>query len=531
MTEETELWTCQRCGEEINGGEYKYAVETRNGTETWCEACKDDNAFYCDSCDCYYDCDAYDSIYTEDTNCTYCEGCRDDNAHYCCECNEWYENDIEYVCDSGSEWVCESCQDAHGYHYCDDCGDLYHCDDLCYHEDIDAYFCPSCDGNHDDGDAYGILSYNDEHDTEWIVQKATNETEEPKIKIGTETEVVYDSLSSEDTKYIKENIPCVLSYDGSVSRGYEIVTHPMSIEYIKEHETDFERVYNYLMDKGYKSHDTNCCGLHVHVTRPSDEAIDRILFIMETYKEELIAFSRRTTANLTQWASFLSDYTGKQNEVKSLEFINKIKGTSNRYMALNLQNRSTIEFRLFRGTLNVNTYYATIELVYNLVTACSDLNKPLSEITWEYLTHTKHAKAYVEDRGIRSNKVPRDMTKELLKQFKKVQIEKTKIVKLLLSDVTKKMRDINIAKINLNITMSDEEVENNTFSTLYDFSSELTRAKAYVDTISNLISGVLHAKDKEAYVYSLKEWRTYNNFYSHDLDDKINAIIGRGSEE
>jgi hypothetical protein len=35
-------------------------------------------------------------------------------------------------------------------------------------------------------------------------------------------------------------------------------------------------------------------------------------------------------------------------------------------MAVNFQNSATVEFRFFKGTLNVQTFYATLQLVNNM---------------------------------------------------------------------------------------------------------------------------------------------------------------------
>ena len=47
--------------------------------------------------------------------------------------------------------------------------------------------------------------------------------------------------------------------------------------------------------------------------------------------------------------------------VKILEHAKK--GCNGRYSCINLQNWNTVEFRMFRGTLKVNTIIATLELV------------------------------------------------------------------------------------------------------------------------------------------------------------------------
>ena len=46
------------------------------------------------------------------------------------------------------------------------------------------------------------------------------------------------------------------------------------------------------------------------------------------------------------------------------EILEKVKESGyGRYVAVNLRNYSTIEFRLFRGTLKLNTFLATLQLV------------------------------------------------------------------------------------------------------------------------------------------------------------------------
>jgi hypothetical protein len=48
--------------------------------------------------------------------------------------------------------------------------------------------------------------------------------------------------------------------------------------------------------------------------------------------------------------------------------IDKIKQfkSRGRYMAVNLENQNTIEFRLFKGTLNFNTFIASLQLVVEI---------------------------------------------------------------------------------------------------------------------------------------------------------------------
>ena len=41
--------------------------------------------------------------------------------------------------------------------------------------------------------------------------------------------------------------------------------------------------------------------------------------------------------------------------------------SADRYYAVNLSNHTTIEFRVFRGTLNINTFMATLQFVESVI--------------------------------------------------------------------------------------------------------------------------------------------------------------------
>ena len=54
----------------------------------------------------------------------------------------------------------------------------------------------------------------------------------------------------------------------------------------------------------------------------------------------------------------------------SRQILEKAKsGCNGRYVAVNLNNYHTIEFRLFRGTLKYNTFIATLQMVNHICDA------------------------------------------------------------------------------------------------------------------------------------------------------------------
>jgi len=64
--------------------------------------------------------------------------------------------------------------------------------------------------------------------------------------------------------YHGENIYC--KHDGSLEDGFEIVTHPMSLDY-HLHEMPWNDILYEARSLGYTSHMAGTCGLHVHVSR------------------------------------------------------------------------------------------------------------------------------------------------------------------------------------------------------------------------------------------------------------------------
>ena len=92
-----------------------------------------------------------------------------------------------------------------------------------------------------------------------------------------------------------------------------------------------------------------------------------------------------------------------------MEILNHAKkGSGGRYSAVNLQNRDTIEFRIFRGTLKYNTLIATLQLVNKLcevaVSLPDELLKPLAWTTFvsgiqepELIQYLKERRLYVNE--------------------------------------------------------------------------------------------------------------------------------------
>ena len=86
-------------------------------------------------------------------------------------------------------------------------------------------------------------------------------------------------------------------------------THPMSLTYHCR-DIPWKDIMRAAIRMGYRCHQTDTCGLHVHVSRNAfgdteeeqDAAIARLLYFFEKHWEELLKFSRRTAYQMEQWA-------------------------------------------------------------------------------------------------------------------------------------------------------------------------------------------------------------------------------------
>ncbi len=304
---------------------------------------------YCSHCGTFIEGDDYDTIYGEPI----CEDCVDRYTTVCDRCEEIvWDDDVhtdEYTC------LCHHCFENY-YTRCEECDRIIHNDDA--YEYDDCYYCHECYQNirrnapiHEYGYKPTPIFYGDSNryfGVELEIDGAGKDDDYAE-------ELLTIANGSDEHIYIKS--------DGSLDDGMEIVTHPMTLEFHK----DF--CWNEIMKKavylGYRSHQTSTCGLHVHVNKDSladdceeqDEVISRILYFVEHHWNEMLKFSRRSEYAMNRWAARY----GYENSPKAI--MDKAKKNYGRYVAVNLCNYHTIEFRLFRGTLKYNTLIATLELV------------------------------------------------------------------------------------------------------------------------------------------------------------------------
>lgn len=169
---------------------------------------------------------------------------------------------------------------------------------------------------------------------------------------------------------------CSLGYNGA-----ELITFPHTIPAF--YKLNWKDAFRYAIHKKYQSHNSGKCGLHFHFNKAffgkteatRIENVAKVLVFYNLFWDDIVKFSRRTENQLSQWANKPYFVEKAENKKKFEEDAKHIaRGTNGRYSAVNLnQSGETIEFRAMRGTLNYDTFMATVDFSINIVLKASKL--------------------------------------------------------------------------------------------------------------------------------------------------------------
>lgn len=364
------LKPCAQCGQLVPDDELTAVITADGTTECWCCECVETDTCYCDRCEEYCEGEAY-GVYSDTYEECWCERCALNHAVECDDCHDLTdEDDIRnvWVYSVGRQAICSSCLEEN-YYQCSLCGAYCTEDDVEYHNG--EYYCPVCVPS-------GCISDYHHTDAE-IFLHVGNENAQPYLGIELEMEFPSKDARSDAAEYIRHNTVYGAYYDckedGSLGdKGMEVVTQPATPAY---HMTAYDQVMlSAGTTYGATSHDNGLCGLHIHIDRAYFEdtgileAAIRAGYIMDTIfsnnENNVVAFTRRRYMQLNHWAQLMNMGALKSEATMASKLREYRSSKYTRYQAVNMDNSETIELRLFRGTLNAETYYATLEFVAGL---------------------------------------------------------------------------------------------------------------------------------------------------------------------
>nr|MDE6665645.1 zinc-binding protein [Ruminococcus sp.] len=211
---EEEKRYCSCCGDVLDEDD----CGTWVGEDLLCESCVDDECIVCDHCG--------DTVYSDDSE-------SDDNISLCADCYNDY------------------------YRRCECCRCIIHDNDVNWHNEL-----PYCNGCYDEIDSdYEIEGY--DYKPEPIFYG------DSYMYFGVELEVDKGGKDGENARTLKDianhrHEHIYIKSDGSLNDGFEIVSHPMTLDY-HMNTMDWESILYEAVNMDYRSHQTETCGLHIHV--------------------------------------------------------------------------------------------------------------------------------------------------------------------------------------------------------------------------------------------------------------------------
>lgn len=257
------------------------------------------------------------------------------------------------------------------------------------------------------------------------------ESEDTTLLLGAEIEVGGNNHVTSDNDKNSTVKKCIQIINGSDSDEENLIysthdstvqiefdTMPCSLEFHKN-KMNYREMFEYLDKEGYKGHDCETAGLHIHANRSylgksrisQELVISKILYILEKFNDEICVIARRDN----DYSEFAGE---KQNEDSIVELYGKYKDKGKR-AALNLQHKDTIEFRMFKSTLKYETFILTLEFVKDIIDYAKSVDIEEIELAkWSDLMNcfSSELRKYYE---FRYHKKVKDINGSTVKQIRK----------------------------------------------------------------------------------------------------------------
>lgn len=353
--------------------------------------------FVCDCCQEIFHVDSVREAYNDRV---ICEDCCDDqyvwseamstyiysdDAFYYEDDQGYYDNPVHYECKSQYGWLSrvtdnwysdneERLETEDGYYYAEgEQDDLYWCStDECWYYSED---------NMPEG---LIRGYHKRPELKFF-------GEGPKF-FGLELECDGSDAdgSEDDVRAIFKNHMdrFYFNSDGSLSHGFEAITHPMSpSEMLK---IDWEQITN-EMENRYYDNDRDTAGIHIHVSRRffhGEKNIGRLVRMFSENYSEMIKFAHRPEHKAADWAKRVRGTT-RQYAIDWYENASR----AGRYTAVNLQNDETVEIRLFHSLASRQHIMACIQLT-DVLTDMANIDR--YTFGWDIVNKRAKDKGYTE---------------------------------------------------------------------------------------------------------------------------------------
>lgn len=338
MTEQV-TYTCEMCGWDTTDRDHLHEINDK----LYCDDC----GITCDSC---YEVIGTDYSWIEDLSVRWCTACNSDRASYCDYCETSYGDMAFYTPYDLSSDMCQECCERR-FNWCGNCDNYYDDECACLGRVINEYsYKPAPVFN---GTSASNLYFGIEIETE--IWGDINEAAQPAENMDDHFYLKHDSTIGSGSNY----------------GGFEIVSHPYSFE--AWHDSD-NQVLSYV-DKIRDEHRArswdakSSCGIHIHISRAGfTSGAHTHRFISFIYSNP-VQMSKLGGRKGSKYASFsdIYKYDDYGRPYKDIASKTKQGWSSDRYSAVNANNKDTLELRWFQGTLKRSGILAHIQLAHAIV--------------------------------------------------------------------------------------------------------------------------------------------------------------------
>lgn len=194
------------------------------------------------------------------------------------------------------------------------------------------------------------------------------DTSEQDATTGDYARFLVSMCVTELNKLIKTHGAFYMKSDGSLAAGFEIVSHPHSLSAWEE-QTWLQKTCEIVKEHHGSSFNTRTCGVHVHRSRGdlTDLQMTMLVVLFVRLQPFFERIAQRKENGYCHYA-FFKDEKGGYGKLNGNVVYKAVKekcgSVINRYQALNITIPSTIECRIFKGTLCYGSILAYIKFVH-----------------------------------------------------------------------------------------------------------------------------------------------------------------------
>lgn len=358
---------------------------------------------FCECCNRVVNRQGLQTVWIEGDEKSFCDNCideyiePDEDYERCHDCGEWMPTNDMVWAECHNAWICDSCYER-DYARCYGCEEIHHDSDMHCDDEGDCY-CNDCyergfgyfsgrgddaedDYNDDEGNEEGeymhdygydpdkFIFYTSGAEKTWAREQRAQGQSVRFLYFGFELEASHPTYSDrdehssiifDDMNPLGEETWFYQKHDSSLHKGIEMVSHPMTFNYLLEHvrptiEENLPETAQYI---GGGASD----GFHIHVSRLGMNKGHRIRFgaFFELCKYQMEICARRRG---NSYAQFLSAFA--MNDVaRPKDLIEKMAAHQwDRRRCVNWLNGKTVEVRMFNSTSRPSDLYAAFALVH-----------------------------------------------------------------------------------------------------------------------------------------------------------------------